>query len=179
MTVAELTGIPLRHLRRGKVREVYVVDDDRLLLVATDRISAFDVVMAEAIPHKGAVLTQITAWWLRHFESLIHHHMLSANVDEIIADVPSLADHRTSLVGRAMLCRRTDVFPSPVPRGKSIAPMERSPARRCPAGCARASVSSPRSSARRRRRSRDTTRTSRSIECRRPSARRSLASWSD
>jgi phosphoribosylaminoimidazole-succinocarboxamide synthase len=111
MTVAELTGIPLRHLRRGKVREVYVVDDDRLLLVATDRISAFDVVMAEAIPHKGAVLTQITAWWLRHFESLIHHHMLSANVDEIIADVPSLADHRTSLVGRAMLCRRTDVFP--------------------------------------------------------------------
>ncbi len=111
MTVAELTGIPLRQLRRGKVREVYIVDEDRLLLVATDRVSAFDVVMAEAIPHKGAVLTQITAWWLRQFESLVHHHMLSANVDEIIAEVPSLADHRTSLVGRAMLCRRTDVFP--------------------------------------------------------------------
>ncbi len=111
MTVAELTGIPLRHLRRGKVREVYIVDDDRLLLVATDRVSAFDVVMAEAIPHKGAVLTQITAWWLRQFESLVRHHMLSANIDEIIAEVPSLADHRTSLVGRAMLCRRTDVFP--------------------------------------------------------------------
>jgi phosphoribosylaminoimidazole-succinocarboxamide synthase len=111
MTVAELTGIPLRHLRRGKVREVYVVDDDRLLLVATDRVSAFDVVMAEPIPHKGAVLTQITAWWLRQFESLVHHHMLSANVDEIIADVPALAEHRASLVGRAMLCRRTAVFP--------------------------------------------------------------------
>jgi phosphoribosylaminoimidazole-succinocarboxamide synthase len=111
MTVAELTGIPLRHLRRGKVREVYAVDDDRLLLVATDRVSAFDVVMAEAIPHKGAVLTQITAWWLRQFESLVHHHMLAADVDEIIAEVPALADHRASLVGRAMLCRRTDVFP--------------------------------------------------------------------
>ena len=111
MTVAELTGVPLRHLRRGKVREVYIVDEDRLLLVATDRVSAFDVVMAEAIPHKGAVLTQITAWWLRQFESLVRHHMLSANIDEIIAKLPSLADHRTSLAGRAMLCRRTDVFP--------------------------------------------------------------------
>jgi phosphoribosylaminoimidazole-succinocarboxamide synthase len=111
MTVAELTGIPLRHLRRGKVREVYVVDDDRLLLVATDRVSAFDVVMAEAIPHKGAVLTQITAWWLRQFESLVHHHMLSADIAEIIAMVPSLAEHRSALAGRAMLCRRTDVFP--------------------------------------------------------------------
>jgi phosphoribosylaminoimidazole-succinocarboxamide synthase len=111
MTVAELTGIPLRHLRRGKVREVYVVDDDRLLLVATDRVSAFDVVMAEAIPHKGAVLTQITAWWLRQFESLVPHHMLSADIDEIIAMVPSLGEHRPALAGRAMLCRRTDVFP--------------------------------------------------------------------
>jgi phosphoribosylaminoimidazole-succinocarboxamide synthase len=111
MTVAELTGIPLRHLRRGKVREVYVVDDDRLLLVATDRVSAFDVVMAEPIPHKGAVLTQITAWWLRQFESLLRHHMLSADIDEIIAIVPSLAEHRSALAGRAMLCRRTEVFP--------------------------------------------------------------------
>jgi phosphoribosylaminoimidazole-succinocarboxamide synthase len=111
MTVAELTGIPLLHLRRGKVREVYIVDDGRLLLVATDRVSAFDVVMAEAIPHKGAVLTQITAWWLRQFESLLHHHMLSADIDQIIAMVPSLAEHRSALAGRAMLCRRTDVFP--------------------------------------------------------------------
>ena len=111
MTVAELTGIPLQHLRRGKVREVYVVDDDRLLLVATDRVSAFDVVMAQAIPHKGAVLTQITAWWLRQFENLVRHHMISADADEIIAAVPALAEHRESLVGRAMLCRRTTVFP--------------------------------------------------------------------
>lgn len=111
MTIANLTPLPLRHLRRGKVREVYVVDDDRLLLVATDRVSAFDVVMAEAIPYKGAVLTQITAWWLRQLESDVRHHMLSATVDEIVREVPVLADHRDTLAGRAMLCRRTDVFP--------------------------------------------------------------------
>ncbi len=111
MTIAQLEPLPLRHLRRGKVREVYVVDDDRLLLVATDRVSAFDVVMAEPIPYKGAVLTQITAWWLRQLEREVHHHMISADVDEIVAAVPSLADHRSSLAGRAMLCRRTEVFP--------------------------------------------------------------------
>jgi len=111
MTIAQLEPLPLQHLRRGKVREVYVVDDDRLLLVATDRVSAFDVVMAEAIPHKGAVLTQITAWWLRQLQSDVHHHMISADVGEIVREIPSLADHRAALAGRAMLCRRTEVFP--------------------------------------------------------------------
>jgi phosphoribosylaminoimidazole-succinocarboxamide synthase len=111
MTITQLEPLPLQHLRRGKVREVYVVDDDRLLLVATDRVSAFDVVMAEAIPYKGAVLTQVTAWWLRQFESDVHHHMISANADEIVAAVPVLAPHRAALAGRAMLCRRTEVFP--------------------------------------------------------------------
>src|SRR5438270_12882334 len=106
MTIAQLDPLPLRHLRRGKVREVYIVDDDRLLLVATDRVSAFDVVMTEPIPYKGAVLTQITAWWLRHLENDVRHHMLSSNVDEIIDAAPSLAEHRTALAGRAMLCRR-------------------------------------------------------------------------
>ena len=111
MTIAQLEPLPLQHLRRGKVREVYAVDADRLLLVATDRVSAFDVVMAEPIPYKGAVLTQITAWWLRHLERDVHHHMLSSNADEIIEAVPALTNHRSALVGRAMLCRRTDVFP--------------------------------------------------------------------
>ena len=111
MTITQLAPLPLQHLRRGKVREVYIVDDDRLLLVATDRVSAFDVVMAEPIPHKGAVLTQITAWWLRQLERDVTHHMLSSNADEIIEEIPSLADHRQSLAGRAMLCRRTQVFP--------------------------------------------------------------------
>ena len=111
MTISQLEPLPLRHLRRGKVREVYVVDDDRLLLVATDRVSAFDVVMAEPIPHKGAVLTQITAWWLTQFSDHVRHHMISANVGEIIGEVPALAPHRAALAGRAMLCRRTEVFP--------------------------------------------------------------------
>ncbi|HET7372445.1 MAG TPA: phosphoribosylaminoimidazolesuccinocarboxamide synthase, partial [Gemmatimonadaceae bacterium] len=78
MTIAQLEPLPLQHLRRGKVREVYVVDDVRLLLVATDRVSAFDVVMAEPIPYKGAVLTQITSWWLRQLEPDVRHHMISA-----------------------------------------------------------------------------------------------------
>ena len=111
MTIAQLEPLPLEHLRRGKVREVYAVDDDRLLLVATDRVSAFDVVMAEAVPYKGAVLTQITAWWLRQMERDVHHHMISSNADEIISLVPALESHRASLVGRAMLGRRTTVFP--------------------------------------------------------------------
>ena len=111
MTIAQLEPLPLQHLRRGKVREVYVVDDARLLLVATDRVSAFDVVMAEPIPYKGAVLTQITSWWLRQLEPDVRHHMISASVDEIIRDVPALAGHRAALAGRSMLCRRTEVVP--------------------------------------------------------------------
>ena len=112
MTVsASPDRLPLRHLRRGKVREVYEVDDGRLLLVASDRVSAFDVVMAERVPHKGSVLTQLTAWWLRHFTNVVRHHMLSADADEIIAEVPTLAPHRAAIAGRAMLCRRTEVFP--------------------------------------------------------------------
>ena len=109
--ISTLTSLPLRHLRRGKVREVYEVDGDRLLIVATDRVSAFDVVMNEAVPHKGAVLTQITAWWLRRFEGDVTHHMISSDVDEIIAEVPALAANRDELAGRAMLCHRTEVFP--------------------------------------------------------------------
>lgn len=109
--LATLPPLPLQHLRRGKVREVYAVDADRLLIVATDRVSAFDVVMNEPVPYKGAVLTQITAWWLGRFGDRIHHHLVSVDADEIVAAVPGLAPHRASLVGRAMLCRRTEVFP--------------------------------------------------------------------
>ena len=107
----EASALPLTPFRRGKVRDVYVVDDARLLLVATDRVSAFDVVMAETIPHKGAVLTQITAWWLRQLERDVPHHMLSADISAIVREVPQLRDHERELAGRAMLCRRTTVFP--------------------------------------------------------------------
>ena len=107
----QVSDLPLTPFRRGKVRDVYEVDADRLLLVATDRVSAFDVVMGETIPNKGAVLTQITAWWLRRLEDKVEHHMLSANASEIIREVPLLRDHEQELRGRAMLVRRTAVFP--------------------------------------------------------------------
>jgi len=119
VALSTLAALPLKHLRRGKVREVYEVDAKRLLIVATDRVSAFDVVMDEPVPGKGAVLTQMTAWWLRHFEQerspgsgqAVRHHMLASDVDEIVRMVPSLAPYRDMLNGRSMLCRRTDVFP--------------------------------------------------------------------
>ena len=111
MTAAAVERLPLPLLRSGKVREVYEVDADRLLLVASDRVSAFDVVMKENVPYKGAVLTQMTAWWLRQFDALVPHHMLASSADEIIAEVPALHAHRHDLAGRAMLCQRTDVFP--------------------------------------------------------------------
>src|SRR3954471_2631798 len=105
------SALPLRRIARGKVRDVYELGGDRLLLVATDRVSAYDVVMAEPIPVKGAVLTQISAWWFRQLGGVVPHHMISADADEIIAQVPELGGHRSSLAGRAMLCRRTTVFP--------------------------------------------------------------------
>jgi phosphoribosylaminoimidazole-succinocarboxamide synthase len=105
------TDLPLPRIGRGKVRDIYAVGDDRLLLVATDRISAFDVVMAEAIPLKGIVLTQMSAWWFRQLEGLVPHHMLAADADAILAAAPELAPHRDTIAGRAMLCRRTAVFP--------------------------------------------------------------------
>ncbi len=105
------SALPLAPFRRGKVRDVYAVDNERLLLVATDRVSAFDVVMNETIPHKGRVLTQLTAWWLRQLESSVAHHMLTADISEIVREVPVLRDHEQKLTGRAMLCRRSTVFP--------------------------------------------------------------------
>ncbi len=110
MLVGE-TLLPLPLVRRGKVRDVYRVDAERLLLVTSDRVSAFDVVMRELVPHKGAVLTQLTAWWLRQFEAELEHHLLTSDVDAILAAVPAVAMHRDELNGRALLCRRTDVFP--------------------------------------------------------------------
>jgi phosphoribosylaminoimidazole-succinocarboxamide synthase len=109
MSIVTVASVPLRHVRRGKVREVYDAGHDRLLLVATDRVSAFDVVMKEPIPHKGAVLTQMTAWWLKQLG--VDHHMISADADEIITMVPELRGRRDLIVGRAMLCRRATVFP--------------------------------------------------------------------
>ena len=111
MTAMLASDLPLPRIGRGKVRDIYAVGDDRVLLLATDRISAFDVVMAETIPMKGAVLTQVSAFWFNELEGVVPHHMISADADEIIAEVPELKSHRTDILGRTMLCRRTKVFP--------------------------------------------------------------------
>ena len=103
--------LPLPLVRRGKVREVYAVDDDTLLLVASDRVSAFDVVMKEAVPYKGAVLTQMSAFWFARLKSVMPHHLLTADVDEIVERVPALAAHRDELHGRSMLSRRATTVP--------------------------------------------------------------------
>ena len=105
------SDLPLPKIGRGKVRDIYAVGDDRVLLLTTDRISAFDVVMAETIPMKGAVLTQVSAFWFNELEGVVPHHMISADADEIIAELPELKSHRADILGRAMLCRRTKVFP--------------------------------------------------------------------
>src|SRR5258705_6168033 len=111
MTAMRASDLPLPRIGRGKVRDIYAVGDDRLLLVTTDRISAFDVVMAETIPVKGAVLTQISAWWFEQLKGVVPHHMISADADAIIRKIPALQAHRAAIAGRAMLCRRTTVLP--------------------------------------------------------------------
>jgi phosphoribosylaminoimidazole-succinocarboxamide synthase len=101
------SNLPLPLWRQGKVREVYSVDDARLLIVASDRVSAFDVVLGEAIPDKGRVLTQLSAHWFAQLGSICPNHCLTADTDAILAEIPALADHRDQLAGRAMLVSRT------------------------------------------------------------------------
>lgn len=96
----------LLHLASGKVRDIYALGDDRLVLVASDRISAFDVVMAEPIPEKGRVLTAMSAFWFEHFGGDIRSHLLSTS----LADLPP-ADRRPDWEGRIMICRRAEMLP--------------------------------------------------------------------
>ena len=101
LRIDAIEGLELLH--RGKVRETYRVDDERLLLVATDRLSAFDVVFDQPIPDKGRVLTRLSAWWFDRLASLGPSHFLSVAPD----DLPDGA-RTPELAGRAMLVRRAD-----------------------------------------------------------------------
>lgn len=105
------TDLALPNRRTGKVRDIYDVDlgaESGLLIVATDRISAFDVVLRNGLPGKGIVLTQISRFWFDFFGDSVDHHLLSTDV----ADVPGLSDvEREALAGRIMLCRKTEVVP--------------------------------------------------------------------
>ena len=93
---------------RGKVRDVYEVSDDQLLIVATDRLSAFDVVMAEGIPDKGRVLTQLSCFWFDFLREFVPTHFLTADVGEYS---PKFQKHLDQLAGRSMLVRKTKPFP--------------------------------------------------------------------
>lgn len=96
----------LEHIGSGKVREIYRVDDDRLLIVATDRISAFDVVLGQDIPRKGAVLTGVSLHWFDMLDT--PHHLITANT----SDMPFLDEsQKVSYAGRSMLVRAAEVIP--------------------------------------------------------------------
>jgi|TARA_Y100000310_G_scaffold343442_1_gene451098 phosphoribosylaminoimidazole-succinocarboxamide synthase len=113
MTTALMTtDLPLRNRRTGKIRDLYDLTlkdgSEGILIVATDRISAFDVVLQNGIPDKGVVLTQISKFWFDLFSSEVDHHLLS--VDS--ADIESLSDEQQrTLEGRIMICRKTEVIP--------------------------------------------------------------------
>jgi len=92
--------------RSGKVRDLYDLGEE-LLLVATDRISAFDVVMPNGIPDKGRVLTQISAFWFEKLTDVINHHVISTT----LKDLPGELANQTELDGRFMLCKKTEVIP--------------------------------------------------------------------
>ena len=103
------TSLPdLKLLRRGKVRDVYEVDDDRLLIVATDRISAFDCVLPTPIERKGEVLTALSEFWFEKLGHVVANHLITSNIDEMPEPVQR---ERQALTGRSMLVRRAEVFP--------------------------------------------------------------------
>jgi len=100
--------IPLPHLYSGKVRDIYEVGEDRLLMVTSDRLSAFDVVMAEPIRHKGRVLTAVSAFWFEALRDVVGSHLISTDVADLPTEVVAADD---DLAGRIMLCRRAEMLP--------------------------------------------------------------------
>src|SRR4051794_29173552 len=102
---ASIEGLDLIH--RGKVRDVYGIDDERLLLVATDRISAFDCILPTPVPYKGEVLTQLSAFWFRLLRDIVPNHLITINTDEM----PDAVSRHHQLCGRSTLVKRTIVFP--------------------------------------------------------------------
>jgi phosphoribosylaminoimidazole-succinocarboxamide synthase len=97
----------LPHVYSGKVRDIYDAGDDRWLMVTSDRISAFDVVMDEPVPDKGRVLTAMSAFWFAHLADVSGNHLISTD----LSDCPPAAASRTEWAGRVMLCRRAEMVP--------------------------------------------------------------------
>jgi len=107
-TVLQTSLSDLKLHRRGKVRDVYEVDDESLLIVATDRISAFDCILPTPIERKGEVLTALSEFWFEKLGNVVANHLIESNVD---AMPPAIQKHAQTLKGRSMLVRRAQVFP--------------------------------------------------------------------
>lgn len=105
------SDLPLPLLHRGKVREMYEAGPELLLMVASDRVSAFDVVMPQPVPRKGEVLTLLTAWWLDQLSGLVDHHLVSARPEEIRERVPALAGTGDGWERRSLLVRKAQPLP--------------------------------------------------------------------
>jgi phosphoribosylaminoimidazole-succinocarboxamide synthase len=110
MKAVRESTLDLPLLRRGKVREMYDLGE-HILLVASDRISAFDCILPQPIPRKGAVLTQISQFWFDRTGEIVQNHSVSADPDVIIEHRPELADSREEWAGRGMLVRKAEPFP--------------------------------------------------------------------
>jgi phosphoribosylaminoimidazole-succinocarboxamide synthase len=107
-TVLQTSLSDLQLVRRGKVRDVYAVDEESLLIVATDRISAFDCILPTPIERKGEVLTALSEFWFEKLQHVVANHLIESDVN---AMPPSVRRHSQTLAGRAMLVRRAEVFP--------------------------------------------------------------------
>lgn len=107
-SIVSETNIPnLNLIHRGKVRDVYEFENDKLLLVATDRISAFDCILPNPIPQKGVILTQLSAFWFGKLNDITRNHLITATFDEL----PEIIRENAELNGRSTLCKKTKVFP--------------------------------------------------------------------
>ena len=107
-SIVSETNLPnLNLIHRGKVRDVYEFENDKLLLVATDRLSAFDCILPNPIPDKGVILTQLSAFWFGKLNDLTKNHLITANFDEM----PDVIRENAELNGRSTLCKKTKVFP--------------------------------------------------------------------
>ncbi len=105
------TKLPLKLLNRGKVRDIYEVSADKLLIITTDRLSAFDVVLPSPIPDKGKVLNQISLFWFEKFKKLVPNHILTADVKKMGFDARFVKEHGASLQGRSILVHRAQPLP--------------------------------------------------------------------
>jgi phosphoribosylaminoimidazole-succinocarboxamide synthase len=107
MSIVTETNLPLKAFKIGKVRDVYETNDN-LLLIVTDRISAFDYVLHEPIPKKGICLTQISKFWFDYFKDVVPNHLISADINNF---PDNLKNHENTLIGRSMLVKKANVLP--------------------------------------------------------------------